>query len=246
MKNTIFFLLFLIITSACTSKKDIIYFNNLNTKTTDKTQLIKSTITKNDILSIVITSSSAEIVKAYNMEVTQSSNGYLVSSEGFITLPVLGKINANGISCMELEQIIANLLISGGHLSNPVVNVRVINSKFTVLGEVNKPGTYNYQEENISLLQALGYAGDLTINGVRNNIYLIREEGNVLNYTKIDLTSKDWFSSPYYYLKPNDVIYVLPNDAKVKSGGYVKSLGNLLTITSVSISTILAIILLTK
>ncbi|SHE83775.1 polysaccharide export outer membrane protein [Flavobacterium fontis] len=246
MKNTIFFLLFLIINSACTSKKDIIYFNNLNTETTDKTQLIKSTITKNDILSIVITSSSAEIVKAYNMEVTQSSNGYLVSSEGFITLPVLGKINANGISCMELEQIIANLLISGGHLSNPVVNVRVINSKFTVLGEVNKPGTYNYQEENISLLQALGYAGDLTINGVRNNIYLIREEGNVLNYTKIDLTSKDWFSSPYYYLKPNDVIYVLPNDAKVKSGGYVKSLGNLLTITSVSISTILAIILLTK
>ncbi|WP_353089260.1 polysaccharide biosynthesis/export family protein [Flavobacterium sp.] len=246
MKNPIFFLLFLIIASACTSKKDIIYFNNLNTETTDKTQLIKSTITKNDILSIVITSSSAEIVKAYNMEVTQGPNGYLVSSEGFVTLPVLGKINANGISCMELEQIIANLLISGGHLYNPVVNVRVINSKFTVLGEVNKPGTYNYQEENISLLQALGYAGDLTINGVRNNIYLIREEGNVLNYTKIDLTSKDWFSSPYYYLKPNDVIYVLPNDAKVKSGGYVKSLGNLLTITSVSISTILAIILLTK
>lgn len=246
MKKPIFFLLFLIIASACTSKKDIIYFNNLNTETTDKTQLIKSTITKNDILSIVITSSSAEIVKAYNVEVTQGPNGYLVSSEGFITLPVLGKINANGLSCMELEQIIANLLISGGHLSNPVVNVRVINSKFTVLGEVNKPGTYNYQEENISLLQALGYAGDLTINGVRNNIYLIREEGNVLNYTKIDLTSKDWFSSPYYYLKPNDVIYVLPNDAKVKSGGYVKSLGNLLTITSVSISTILAIILLSK
>jgi polysaccharide export outer membrane protein len=246
MKKPIFFLLFLIIASACTSKKDIIYFNNLNTETTDKTQLIKSTITKNDILSIVITSSSAEIVKAYNVEVTQGPNGYLVSSEGFVTLPVLGKINANGLSCMELEQIIANLLISGGHLSNPVVNVRVINSKFTVLGEVNKPGTYNYQEENISLLQALGYAGDLTINGVRNNIYLIREEGNVLNYTKIDLTSKDWFSSPYYYLKPNDVIYVLPNDAKVKSGGYVKSLGNLLTITSVSISTILAIILLSK
>jgi polysaccharide export outer membrane protein len=121
-----------------------------------------------------------------------------------------------------------------------------MNAKFTVLGEVNKPGTYTFNEENISVLQALGYAGDLTINGVRNDILIIREENNVKTYAKIDLTSKDWFNSPYYYIKPNDVVYVNPNGAKVKSAGYIGSLGNFLTIVSIGVSTVLTILVLSK
>lgn len=246
MRTYLHFILLLLIFSSCTSKKDIIYFNNINTQSSDQTKLEITKISKNDILSVVISSTSSELVKLYNQDGASSPSGYLVNSDGMITLPILGKINVVGLSCSELEQLVSNLLISGGHIYNPIVNVRVTNSKFTVLGEVNKPGTYNFLEENISLLQALGYAGDLTINGIRKEVYLIREENNVLKYNKIDLTSKDWFSSPYYYIKPNDVVYVLPNDPKVKTGGYVKSLGNLLTITSVGISTILAIILLAK
>lgn len=239
-------LLIVFIISSCTTQKDIIYFNNINTNVTDVTKVSSTKIAKNDILNVQITSTSAEIAKSYNLDGSQISNGYLVNNDGFITIPILGKINTADLSCSELEQVITQLLINGGHLYNPIVSVRLLNSKFTVLGEVNKPGTYNYQEENISLLQALGYAGDLTINGVRNKVYLIRDDGGTLKYHNLDLTTKDWFSSEYYYIKPNDIIYVLPNDAKVKTGGYIKSLGNLLTIASVSVSTILAIILLSK
>lgn len=239
-------LLIVFIISSCTTQKDIIYFNNINTNVTDITKVSSTKIAKNDILNVQITSTSAEIAKSYNLDGSQISNGYLVNNDGFITIPILGKINTVDLSCSELEQVITQLLINGGHLYNPIVSVRLLNSKFTVLGEVNKPGTYNYQEENISLLQALGYAGDLTINGVRNKVYLIRDDGGTLKYHNLDLTTKDWFSSEYYYIKPNDIIYVLPNDAKVKTGGYIKSLGNLLTIASVSVSTILAIILLSR
>lgn len=245
MKRTTLLLILILITS-CTSQKDIIYFNNSNPANTNSPKVAQTKISKNDILSIQITSSSTEIAKSYNLDGAQISNGYLVNNEGFITLPILGKINTYDLGCTELEQVITQLLINGGHLYNPIVSVRLMNSKFTVLGEVNKPGTYNYQEENITLLQALGYAGDLTINGVRNKIYLIREERGIIQYHNLDLTSTNWISSEYYFIKPNDIIYVLPNDAKVKTGGYIKSLGNLLTIASVSISTILAIILLSK
>ena len=121
-----------------------------------------------------------------------------------------------------------------------------MNAKFTVLGEVAKPGTYTFSEQNISLLQALGYAGDLTINGKRENVLLIREENNAKTYISIDMTSKKWFSSPNYYIKPNDVIYVNPNGPKVKSAGYIGNLGTFISVVSVSLSMVLTIILLTK
>ena len=110
------------------------------------------------------------------------------------------------------------------------------------MGEVRNAGTYNYDEQNLSLNQAIGLAGDLTINGVRKDVMIIREVNGVRTYAHIDLTSSDWFSSPYYYVKQNDIIIVNPNGPKIMAAGYLNSLGTALGIISLG----LAIYLLLK
>jgi polysaccharide biosynthesis/export protein len=247
IEKSILFILVLIILTSCSTKKDILYFNTVASNQQDQVVFSPGKIQSNDILSILISSSSSELAALYNLNQSPNSfTGYLVSNEGTITLPVLGEIKASSLTLKDLEKMLVKKLKDENHLTNPIVTVRLMNAKFTVLGEVNKPGTYNFSEENISVLQALGYAGDLTINGVRKDILIIREENNNKTYAKIDLTSKDWFNSPYYYIKPNDVIYVNPNGAKVKSAGYVGSLGNFLTIVSIGVSTILTILVVSK
>lgn len=233
---------FLIITS-CSSKKDLLYFSDINLNAQDKTVFSEGKIQVNDILNIVISSSSPDLASMYNINQPTSStfNGYLVTSEGTITLPILGKIKVQELTLLELENLLVKKLIEGNHLANPIVTVRLTNAKFTILGEVNNPGTYTFNEQNISILQALGYAGDLTIHGKRQDVLIIREENNKKIYMSIDLTSKKWFDSPFYYIKPNDVIYVNPNGAKVKSAGYIGSITGLLGLISIAFSTILVL-----
>jgi len=247
-KNNLFCLfLMMLILSSCSSKKDILYFNDINTNEQDKVIFSASKIQVNDILSIIISSSSPELASIYNQnQTTTTTLGYLVNTEGSITMPLLGKIKAKDLTLIDLENFLVKKLKDENHLSDPIVTVRLLNAKFSILGEVNKPGTYNFSEENISLLQALGYAGDLTISGKRANVLIIREENNVKTYATIDLTSKKWFDSPYYYIKPNDVIYVNPNGAKVKSAGYIGSLGTFMSVVSVGLSTVLTILVLSK
>ena len=130
---------------------------------------------------------------------------------------------------------------SKGFLKNPVVVCRLLNAKFTVLGEVKSPGTYTFFENNLTLLQALGLAGDLTINGIRKKVTIIRTENGVQTYGTIDLTKSDWFKSPFYFVKPNDVIIVDPNTAKVKSAGIINNPGNFISILSVILTSIILI-----
>ena len=248
-KSGLLLLLLLLILSSCSSKRDVLYFNDFNTKDQDKVVFSAGKIQVNDILSILVSSSSQELSALYNLNqptTTTIVSGYIVNTDGNITMPVLGNIKVQGLTLSELQNFLVNKLKSENHLSDPIVIAKITNAKFTVLGEVNNPGTYNFNEENISALQALGYAGDLTINGERHSILIIREENNIKTYTTIDLTSKKWFTSPYYYIKPNDVIYVAPNGSKVKEAGYIGSLGTFMSVASVAISTILTIILLSK
>jgi len=247
----IFFTFFLIFLSSCSTKKQVIYFNDINFENQDKNIISLGKIQPNDILSIIISSSSTELSAMYNLNQDQNQNssffpGYLVNLEGKITLPILGKITVKDLTMAQLEELLVKILIEGKHLSEPIVTARLMNAKFTVLGEVSKPGTYTYSEQNISVLQALGYAGDLTINGKRENVLLIREENNAKTYITIDMTSKQWFGSPYYYIKPNDVIYVNPNGPKVKTAGYIGNLGTFISIVSLSLSMILTVFLLTQ
>ncbi|MFV5701786.1 polysaccharide biosynthesis/export family protein [Flavobacterium sp. XS2P12] len=242
-KKILILILGILIISSCASKKDLIYFSDVNLNEHDKTIFSEGKIQANDILSIIVSSSSPDLASMYNTNQPTSSaiNGYLVTMDDTVTLPILGKIEVKDLTIIELENFLVKKLIDGNHLVNPTVTVRLTNAKFTILGEVKSPGTYTFNEQNISILQALGYAGDLTIHGKRQNILIIREEDHKRTYTTIDLTSKKWFDSPSYYIKPNDVIYVNPNGSKITSSGYIPSLGNLLAIVSIAITTFLLV-----
>jgi polysaccharide export outer membrane protein len=141
--------------------------------------------------------------------------GYLVNQQGTIQFPVLGNINAAGLTKKALADTITHRLITNKLLIDPIVNVRFLNFRVTVLGEVARPTVVSVPNERISILEALGIAGDLTIYGKRDNVLLIREENGKKIIRRIDLNSASILSSPYYYLKTNDIIYVEPNNSRV-------------------------------
>ncbi|WP_304038735.1 polysaccharide biosynthesis/export family protein, partial [Mesonia mobilis] len=116
------------------------------------------------------------------------------------------------------------------------VKVRLVNFKFTVMGEVKAPGTYTISEETVTLPQALGMAGDLTIQGERKNVLIFRNDQGVITSKRIDLTSTAWMDSPYYYLKQNDMVYVEPNNPRVKSAGFIGNVGNVISVVSILMS----------
>jgi len=252
MKNKLLVLVLLtFLFQSCATKKEMLYFQDAETQALQNSNYKPASIQSNDILDIKVSALVPETAIPYNLQIGGNAGnastellklyGYLVSNEGTLVFPVLGKINVISKTTAALEQEIEDLLESGGHLLQPRVSVRLLNAKFTVLGEVTSPGTYSFTEQQISLPQALGYAGDLTINGKRKNVMLIREENGQRTVTHIDLTTTDWFNSPYYYIKPNDFIVVNPNGPKVKSAGYIGSPGTLISVFSILLSTILLI-----
>ena len=251
MRKLMFIVVSFLMISSCTSKRDLTYINKVdNFSFTDiNKQKIAYTIQADDVLSIEIHSVIPEAAIIYNRNSQNTGvvtninllqlQGYLVSSDHTINFPVLGILKVEG-TISELEKKIAKLLLDGGHLVRPTVTVRLLNGSFTVLGEVARPGTFTFIEKNLSLLQALGYAGDLTINGKRKNITLIREVNGIRSTRKLDLTSKDILDNPSYYIRNNDVIIVNPSYSRIKSAGFI---GNPQTIASIS-SLLLSITLL--
>ena len=136
------------------------------------------------------------------------------------------------------EDYLKERLSSEGLLNDPIVTVRLVNAKVTLLGEVKTPGTYNFTENNMSFLQALGLAGDLTINANRKDIIIIRNINNKQIAKNIDLTKSDWLNGPYASVKSNDVIIVNPNGSKIKSAGFFGNAGSFVSIASLLISTV--------
>lgn len=239
-------MLLLIIMSSCASKKDILYLQDSETNSTSNITYQNVLIQPNDILKISVESLIPQAAIAYNRGANSGSainsldliklNGYLVSNEGEINFPNIGAIVVSNLSTFEIEKKIKDILINGGHLKNPTVDVRLLNAKITILGQVNSPGTYTFTEQNITILQALGYAGDLTINGKRDDIIITRDVNGVRKISHIDLTSTDFMNSEYYYMKPNDQIIVNPNNPKVKESGFVGNINTVLTIASLALS----------
>ena len=245
MIKKIFLLLLSLSIVSCASKKDILYYQDLQNGSQEYINYLSSTIQINDILFIKVSALIPESVEPFNLMGSNGNNvtletyriqGYLVSQEGSIAFPIIGTINLAGKTTTEAQTLIAKMLSDGGYIKEPTVSVRVINSKITVLGEVKSPGTFNYDEQNLSLNQAIGLAGDLTINGVRKDVMLIREVNGVRTYAHVDLTSSDWFTSPYYYVKQNDIIIVNPNGPKITTAGYLNSIGTTLGIISFGIT----------
>ena len=210
-----------------------------------------NTIQIDDILNITIGSLMPEAAFPFNktIEGIQQINnleiikleGYLVSQDKTINFPILGTISVDGKTTSTLEKDLKKRLESGGYLIDPTVTVRLLNAKVTLLGEVKAPGTYTFTENNMSFLQALGMAGDLTINGNRTDIIIIRNVDGIQTASHLNLTTADWLNGPNQNIKPNDVIVVNPNGSKIKSSAFFGSASSFVAIASLLISTVVLI-----
>jgi len=238
---------------SCVSKKEMLYLQDIASFNNTEVTYNNHTLQVDDILKISVNTLMPEAALPYNnvpagnmvansIDVMKIE-GYLVSQTSTINFPVLGKISVKDKTAQDLENDIKKLLVDGGYLINPNVTVRLLNAKVTILGEVQRPGTFSFTENNISLLQALGLAGDLTINGSREDVVVLRRLDGVQTTARINLTSANFLSGPYQMVKPNDVIVVNPNSAKLKTAGYVGNISTILGITSLLLS---SIILLTR
>ncbi|MFD2907234.1 polysaccharide biosynthesis/export family protein [Flavobacterium ardleyense] len=244
-----FMMLAVLFLNSCASKLDYVYLNgnSLPIKTSDYEIKLQA----DDVLMISVTSVNPEVALPYNLQVLNIQNdsdlgigqqtrlNYLITKEGTIEFPVLGTIDLKGLTRIEAQQKIRDLLID--HIADANVILKVMNFKITVLGEVNKPGTIQVKSERISVLEAIGSAGDLSIFGKRDNILLIRERDGQTITQRLDLTDINLISSPYYYLAQNDVLYVEPNKTKINSS----AVGPNISIGISAISLLITIIALT-
>jgi polysaccharide export outer membrane protein len=220
--------LFISFLSLACSKRNLTYFSDIDTDSTFSTpidSLIQQRIQEDDLLSITVTSLNAESNMLFNAGVlmpsgdtrntvvsTPINESYLVDKDGFINYPVVGKINLKGLTKLEAVNKMSSLLDE--YVQNPIINIRILNFKVTVLGEVQKPSSFIIPTEKVTILEALGLAGDMTAYGRRENVLVIREKDGVRSTTRLNLNDKNVLSSPYFYLQQNDVIYVEPYKTK--------------------------------
>lgn len=225
--------------AACRTAKDVTYFQEGNSSqlssnvvfqnfeskdpTKSKIQVYEPVIQPNDILGIYVSSLSPEASSFFNTSsgpdlsasatTTRTSIGYLVDVNGEINMPLIGSIKVGGLPTRVACDTLTRRL--NDFLQNPSVRIYFENFRVTILGEVSRPGVYTVTNEKVSLPEIIGFAGDLTIFGNRKNVMLIREIKGVKNFIKIDLTSRNLFDSPYYYLHSNDVLYIEPVNGRV-------------------------------
>ncbi len=218
--------------ASCGTTEEIAYVNDA---TRDSAMTISGKFTNgiqaNDLLNIYVESETPLATIPFNQETNKIAvsegtvmnpgasavSGYLVSNAGTITFPVLGEIQVLGMTHAELAAELQKRLRDQGHILDAVVTVKLMNFKVSVLGDVANPGQIMATGERLTIFEALSMVGDLTIYGQRTNVMVIREENGVRTIGELDLSSKDVFNSPYYYLHQNDVVYVEPNMKKKKT-----------------------------
>lgn len=240
---------FLFFASCTTTHQSVSYFHDLPDTlrpTALKTiHFANPVIRPDDVLTITLQTLDNSVTSALNTGNNAGNNnspipdGYLVNGEGNVELPFIGKIKLSGLTTSGAQEAIRKE--ADKIFNNPIINVRYANFKITVLGEVNHPSTYTMGSEKITLFDAIGLAGDLTIYGRRENVLLVRDSANDnRQVVRLDLNSKNIVSSPYFYLQPNDMIYVEPNKNKVVASDAQR--GRTLAIIGIALSA-LAIIL---
>lgn len=219
MKNI--YLFFAIGLASCSSSRNLVYFSDLSQKSQGSDVVVMDTepkIQKSDLLNITVNSSSIEsnVLFAANVNGTKNGyyekEGYRVNKNGEVNFPVLGNVKLEGLTIEQAQKTLSSEL--SNYVKKPIVNVQFMNFKVTVIGEVNHPSTFQVTNDKITLLEALGMAGDMTAYGKRNNVLVIRESGGKRTMARVDLNKKETLNSPYFYLKQNDVVYVEPDKAK--------------------------------
>ncbi len=185
-----------------------------------------------DRLYISVLSQAPEAVLQFNQESNksvqvgnanvnpQSHQGYLVNEHGTIAFPILGTLPVDGITTDSLSNYIQQRLRNEGYVTDATVSSRIQNFRVTVIGEVATPGMFHVLGERLTILEALAKAGDLTIYGQRNNVKVIRSTGGEQQIGELDLTTRTFLESPFYYLQPNDIVYVEQNNIRKKEATY--------------------------
>lgn len=240
--------------TSCASRQEIVYFQD--EPITEATENLNSNYViryqPDDLLTIDVSALDPEAARpfnlpavSYNSEVISAQGNlkmqtYLIDKDGNIEFPVVGTVKLGGLDRVEAHEVMRAKIRE--HINDPIVNIRLANFTITILGEVNSPGTFTIQDERISLTEAIGRAGDLTIYGKRDNVFLIREVDGKKRFTQFDLTSINVVNSPNYYLAQNDVIYVEPNNARLRQSTVTQN--NTLIISAVAtLATIAAILI---
>ena len=260
MKNIYFYLVaVVIIASSCSSKKNLSYFQDLSDNNIEVMGARYSdviTYRENDELSIVISAADPQAATQFNVVVpsrrasselinlasSESFQTYVVDNEGNINFPILGKIKVSGLTKPELIEQLESVLAKS--IKNPIINVRLINFRIGVLGEVNQPGNFAFDSQRVSVLDALTQAGDLTVYGNRENVLIYRDnENGMKKIIRLDLTKSDVLFSPDFYLQQNDIVYVEPNRAKQKESNVgtrdqynLSIIGTIVSVASIAIA----------
>lgn len=250
----------LLVLASCKTTDKVTYFQDI-TETGHGTLMndsynYETKIVPDDDLSILVSSIDPASVAVFNLPVvsvqpseettiksTAAIQTYLVNREGNIEFPVLGRLHVAGLTCDQLAELLKDKI--SAYAKSPIVSVKIQNFKVSVLGEVNEPGTKTVASERLTVLEAIGAAGDLTIHGERNNVLVIRDVNGKKEFQRLDLTSSDLFASPYYYLQQNDVVYVEPNKARKGNSKYSQSAQFNISLASTIVSAVSVIASLT-
>lgn len=236
MKRTFYFLAVVVSTlffSACRTS-EIAYINDAERdKAAPYSHQFSKGIQPNDLLYIYVESQSPESAVPFNQETNKVAvrdgvalnatggatkvQGYLVNQEGDITFPVIGSIHVEGLTHRQLADTLEKRLVAEGYITDPIVTVKLLNFKVSILGDVAKPGQIVVDGERITIFEALSMVGDLTIYGQRENVTIVREENGMRTIGTLNLSSKEVFDSPYYYLHQNDMVYVEPNKRRKRN-----------------------------
>ena len=254
MKKIITLLVILGLLSSCATKDDVVYFNGMSSA--DNSIGLDSyspTYHVDDELVIIVNALDSEAARPFNKSSVSVSidildargreriQTYRVDPNGNVNFPVLGELKMAGLNRQQATNMLQEKLAD--YIKNPIVDIETVNYRITVLGEVQRPGTYTAVNERITLVEAISLAGDLTIYGERENVLVIQDYDGKKTYTRVNLKSNDLFNSPVYYLSQNDVVYVEPNKTRAKNsaigaqtGVILSSLGLLISMTALVVT----------
>lgn len=261
MQRTLIALLSVILLASCASQKRAWYLQDAQPFTPE--QILQNgqiRIKPLDRLTVIVNSKDPELAVPFNSWSSynslsgssgsagggQSMQVRTVDENGQFIMPVIGAIDAKGMTRGELEKTIAEKIVAAGYINDPSVNVQFADMKISILGEVGRPGEYEITRDKVSIFDALAMAGDITVFGIRSDVAVVREVDGVRTIQYLDLTSKDLFTSPVFYLQQNDAVYVKPNKYKAASGEVSQNRAFYLSLVGTAISVATLVITLTR
>jgi len=247
--------LFVLLLFSCKPRTELVYYQNIDSlASSEQSNSYEIKIQPDDLLLIIVSADDPETAIPFNLSTIsvpsainvnasrgqETMQSYLVDAGGSIDFPILGKLKVAGLSRTEVMHLLESKIVK--YIKNPIINIRLMNFKVSVQGEVTNPGTYPVSSDRVTLIEAISMAKDLTIYGKRDNILIIRELNGIKSYNRVDITKADFIHSPFYFLAQNDVVYVEPNKTKINGAAVGANTGVIISVTSLLITLVTLIV----